>query len=1432
MVRNISRVSVIPLVLFLSLGMNACSEKKNTGSDIKEGLSFPAPMRFSAAASNINTSSLVIRVELATNDFENPKLPTFHDMKFDKNGDGTIRGEVKNIPAGSYDMRMHYYLYDGPIEIEVVTTDFQPITVSAISATPITFTEAMNNYPDQDGDGASNLHELDKSTDWDDVGIYPPPDDPYLTVLIQDLNVNLSWKNVGTNSADPTTYTVYVADVPITKDNFTKVATAYPNERTPFTSPKPLTKNGPYYFRVRAKNLKGDGDFSAPVSVNPRALIPNDFTIVSNNETATFSWSNTGLQASSRINLFMQNSPGVKKLGSARLDGWMAHFNIDNGFIHTRLKQPNHPYYFALASRNIKSENSAVTSEVVIQPAPVIGKSPTGVGLHFTADGNVFLVWDKVDGRDYAIYHATTASVLSKFDAGRSGEFSPLTDGIGASLPFDLKANNISTTTENYFVMTSIATNGNVESADSSIVGFVPQGTLSAPLNLVAELVDVSAANIGTAELSWTPVVGATSYNLYMGPDPSIDVNNFIEAGLSMVHRELPTANFSHSGIASKTKTYFRVTAVNAFLESLPSPEKFTIERLPVAIPVAGTSYLSTVTAIDKLNVNVVVTQVNNDPSVQVTDLTLANGDPLPDPILEGTSVNLQVTLPPDGDQFLKAGNGSGSAAGALAYYDAVDPLSRRDTFFKWKEINGISFVDPAIGSDVQYEVPDAQVMFFNGKDHNLARVVSMKRSGGNIAFYADHFDNLEDAASIDSANFTNRLKETVAIEFTFPATTPAKKRDNVRYLKFFAFDANGNRVDKINLDGRGDRFLPEACVVCHAGDAKTFLDNPPTGKPNPPVYPKQGNVNARFNPFDVEAFKFLESSPVFNQTIQETQFRLMNEAIVEAYGVSKQKKVVYDSVLAGVAGTTINDYCDLANVTGAAGCADQTNGNTKQAATVIFQEGVVDKISVSIDLIEHPDLTDLLVNLISPAGTVVPLGRISASSGVVFDIVSSTRLEELYGEDSVGRWQLQILDTVSTPIPAIAPVLKAWTLNLTLKPPAVELIEGWYGGVGLPSTIQNGTFVPRGWRTITSVKKYNAGLAIGEDGPIELYRKVIKKSCRVCHLQRGSSGSILDFATWDNFNKDAGNLEKNQRWLNRIEHEVYVEGNMPRALPTFTGFWLSEQPQILAKFLRPGSATQVPASPAPISGLKGPGNPFLHSGRIHNVPDDGATLGGSANAPVRLGSAVEHYTQDEAGNFIGAYNWWLASKPAASNLPLNTTIANSQYPMLTPDAPGEYILKGTVTIDTITSNISEDRVYVHTDMVVKNPLSFSDIVKDILKPDCGRCHRSGGPADHTGYLVDRNMFSSDNDGDDATAGIPGIYDLIVNRDRRIDPRTAKNSRLLQKPSMFDDTTHGGRVRPGFDKQLKAKPPGTSESYEKILQWIKLRPLNGVPPPD
>lgn len=121
---------------------------------------------------------------------------------------------------------------------------------------------------------------------------------------------------------------------------------------------------------------------------------------------------------------------------------------------------------------------------------------------------------------------------------------------------------------------------------------------------------------------------------------------------------------------------------------------------------------------------------------------------------------------------------------------------------------------------------------------------------------------------------------------------------------------------------------------------------------------------------------------------------------------------------------------------------------------------------------------------------------------------------------------------------------------GITRLPAGHELIEGWYGGSGMPNKTFDGEFVPAGWLPPAAPAE-----------AAELYLEAVAPACRSCHAQQGRS---LDFGTYDGFMEFS---DAHQELVLRVECGLDDDSDtrqngqdnqaaMPLALETYKRFW------------------------------------------------------------------------------------------------------------------------------------------------------------------------------------------------------------------------------------------------------------------------------------
>lgn len=272
--------------------------------------------------------------------------------------------------------------------------------------------------------------------------------------------------------------------------------------------------------------------------------------------------------------------------------------------------------------------------------------------------------------------------------------------------------------------------------------------------------------------------------------------------------------------------------------------------------------------------------RVHDDVDNPAHDVTLAHAGGLT-LSLESDTVDTYLFLVRNGEIVARDDN-SGEGTNALidlpvtkinsveysrAYYEAVDPYDQRTTLEDWKAINGFGTGDCL------------HVVFRDTKDLGYGRNMrACRKTDGDMAVFVDNYVVKVlpgDPDNYGPLNLEAALKEqrqhhlgTNAIEFT--------RRDPMdpgseRIAKFFTFAPDGQRNLKADLDGRGEKAMPQPCLLCHGA---TLLPLEPDGG-----FPLQSLRSAKLNQLEVDSFE-LASQGAFSGNAIQDGLRELNEFI------------------------------------------------------------------------------------------------------------------------------------------------------------------------------------------------------------------------------------------------------------------------------------------------------------------------------------------------------------------------------------------------------------------------------------------------------------------------------------------------------------------------------------------------------------------------
>lgn len=254
---------------------------------------------------------------------------------------------------------------------------------------------------------------------------------------------------------------------------------------------------------------------------------------------------------------------------------------------------------------------------------------------------------------------------------------------------------------------------------------------------------------------------------------------------------------------------------------------------------------------------------------------------------------------------------------GAIDYYAQADPRSLRASFNLFKSKN--KFGQPLGATEVEW---DAQ--YANSGDLGFGRDMHCRRNVADdgafdVACYVTNFGQPPifevDQVDADHALAGLNPDATVAMEFSRVENAPADPAEfpnNDRAVKFYVYVTNnptGPTVKKADLDGFGERPVPQLCVICHGGQVASV-----PADPGDPTGPTQGAFTSRddimsmrsnFLPFDLHLYNFPGAK---SKAAQQTAFKNLNRDIVREVAQGN-----------GAEGTAIVEMIDVINPAAAA---------------------------------------------------------------------------------------------------------------------------------------------------------------------------------------------------------------------------------------------------------------------------------------------------------------------------------------------------------------------------------------------------------------------------------------------------------------------------------------------------------------------------------
>lgn len=363
-----------------------------------------------------------------------------------------------------------------------------------------------------------------------------------VTITAGDTQIFLNWAV----DDEVTSYNVYYGTTAgVTIANGTKVTGA-----TSGGAITGLVNGTPYHFVVTAVNAVGESALSSEVGATPQLAIPgvpSGVTITAGNEQVSVNW--TAVAGADSYNVYYRTTAGVTTGNGTKIADAVSGSAI-TGLVNGT------SYYVIVTAVNVVGE-SAKSSEVSASPIPP-PPVPTGLSLS-SGNAQVILSWPNVSGAtSYNVYYNTTTGVT----IADGTKITNTTSGIPIT--------GLTNGTSYYFVVTAVSAGG--ESAVSGEVGTTPQ----APSAGVVSGLTISGGN-GQVTLSWTAVVGATSYNVYYGTTAGVTIANGTKVTSA-------TSGGAITGLTNGTQ-YFFVVTVMSNADTIENPASIEASATPKGIP-------------------------------------------------------------------------------------------------------------------------------------------------------------------------------------------------------------------------------------------------------------------------------------------------------------------------------------------------------------------------------------------------------------------------------------------------------------------------------------------------------------------------------------------------------------------------------------------------------------------------------------------------------------------------------------------------------------------------------------------------------------------------------------------------------------------------------------------------------------------------------
>lgn len=238
---------------------------------------------------------------------------------------------------------------------------------------------------------------------------------------------------------------------------------------------------------------------------------------------------------------------------------------------------------------------------------------------------------------------------------------------------------------------------------------------------------------------------------------------------------------------------------------------------------------------------------------------------------------------------YTDSDSGYDSSASAHAYYQTIDPTNAKTTLADWLQANGLDRSAPNWGADTH-------AVYTNNFDLGLGRDMYLKVGACDSGYSAMPLSQFAAQTPLAPAAATQLQQlvghcDVAAVVVNYVGLQAAAQHLNAiaavameysaapgtgsRFVKFYVFAPDTRtgameRVTSVDLDHRGQRNVPEACVVCHGGTpGKVSTDSSGISS-----YFSGGDLNTGFLPWDLDSLLYSDTDPGFSQKAEDAALK------------------------------------------------------------------------------------------------------------------------------------------------------------------------------------------------------------------------------------------------------------------------------------------------------------------------------------------------------------------------------------------------------------------------------------------------------------------------------------------------------------------------------------------------------------------------------